>query len=192
MKIWGFGAEESAVEAAQANVDRARAKHDGLVAQLQDAERELASLKAAAIDSAMERGRLDDEGNDIAAASAGCETLRAAVARAQRELTDAQATLAHEQDQAERSKSVATVEQLQQDMREPFEQLISAIAKLLPLVQRAGMFSLDVQQVAGLLQQWELDASDALQITTTALKLHDRSSGAGTNISALHRPGFAT
>lgn len=180
MKIFGFGQEQNAVEQAEAAVEKATAKCDRIRTQLTDTERELGVSKEAAADHAAEGHSLDDWAHDIAAQEAACSALKTALGRAASELVEAQGTLAYEQDQAERTRSVAEIEALRADMREPFEQLISAIAKLLPLAKQAAVYQLDMQQVAGLLEQWSVDASAAVEIANTGLAHHAEAIRSGT------------
>ena len=173
MKLFGLGSEPSAVEIAEQQVARAQSKHADLTVQLHDVEKQLIVLRAEAVDHAMECGRLDDDRADaIASAVAGCDTLTQAVARASAELAQAQTELAAEQDRAQRSKSIAEIEALQVAMKEPAAQLVASITKLLPLVKRGAVFSLDLQQVGALMEQWAVDASAAVEIANTGLLQH--------------------
>jgi hypothetical protein len=141
-----FGRTETPVEAASAAVERARGRHEGLIVQLRDAERELASLKSAAVASALAHGRLDDDTSaDVAAGTASVETLNVVVVRAAMDVQEAQAALVHEQDQAQRAKSIEEIERLRADMAEPCEQLLSAIRTLVPLMKRGADFALDAK-----------------------------------------------
>src|SRR6476661_5753367 len=105
MRLFGFGQEPSAVEAAEQQVARAKEKRDALVTQLQDAQRELEQAKQAAISDCMELGHLDAEGsNTIASLAASVETLQQAVVKASASLEEANRAHGHEVDQAQRAE----------------------------------------------------------------------------------------
>jgi hypothetical protein len=187
MKLFGvFGAEPTPVEAAEHRVRVMQERRTRLATQVADAQRELTQRKDAATTAALDHGSdIDEHGAEIASQAATCDALTAALDTAQRELTEAQAALAHEQDQAERARSVAEIETLRQDMIAPFEQLIAAIATLLPLAKRGADFNPDVAQVAGLLSQWSIDGPQAARVTTTALDHHAQSIRSGVGRATL-------
>ena len=172
MRIFGFGTDEaSPVEAAQVRVDQAQRKHADLVLQLRDIERELAALKSTAIDSAMERGRLDDFSNDeIASVSAGCETLQQAVARAQVDLVDAQTKLAEAKDAADRERSIAAINTIVTAIDEPLQRFLAALADLTNAVKRGADVSLDAKSLLGFLELANAELPTAAAATVTALK----------------------
>ena len=141
MKLFGWGSESSPISVAQAVVDRCQRKAADLCLQQQDAQRELAQAKQASIEQAMEYGHLTDDSLELASHTASVEILAAAVAKASADRADAEQQLAEAKDAEQRSKSVAEVEQLQANWREPADQLTDALAKLVPLARRGGRFS---------------------------------------------------
>ena len=170
MKLFGWS-DPDPVEIARQNVVKAQQKNDGLVTQLQDAEKELASLRAQAVADTMELGH-DPGGLEIAAQAASCETLRAATDRAQGELQEATRAHGREVDQAERSASIAEIEQLQSDLRGPATQLLETVDQLVPLLKRAANLTPDACALAALVELWHIELPQAFQVLQTALQLH--------------------
>ena len=77
----------------------------------------------------------------------------------------------HEENQAERSKSVAEIERLQQDMVVPFEQLIDAAESLL-LCEKGRDLLRSTLAVSGWIEQIGAEAPQAFETTNTGLEWH--------------------
>jgi hypothetical protein len=162
-------AATSPVEQALQSIDMAMAKCERIRTQLTDTERALGVSKEAAADHAASGHSLEDWGQDIAAQEAACSALRTALTRAEDEFKQAQAELAHEQDQAQRAESIKQIEQLQEDMAEPTGQLLDAIKRLRPLLSRGASFALDIKQILGLVEQLAIELPGAFELTRAAL-----------------------
>jgi hypothetical protein len=191
MKLFGFSTTDpDPVKQAQSEHDRAKEKRDQLAEQLGGAERGLVEAKQRAADAALD-GTLDglqDLSSDAAIAAATVDALGTAFSQAEAAVRGAQVKLAGELDRLERNKSIAAIETLQRDMAAPFEQLIAAIATLLPLAKQAAAYQLDMQQVAGLLEQWSVDASAACEISKAGLTHHAEGIRSGTVRARLPAP----
>ena len=172
MKLFGvFGTDDATrIIAAEQRVAKAKGKLAALGVQLQDASRELEELRQAAVADAMERGRLDDSGNDIASASAGVQTLNSAIQKVTTELQAAQAALAAQQDAEARSKSVTEINAIVASIDEPLKRLLAALADLTDAVKRGANVSLDAKQLLGFLELASAELPVASAATVTALE----------------------
>jgi hypothetical protein len=182
MKLFGSRAELNAAEQAQAALDTAQQKADRLSAQAAQAQSELARVKQQAADAASLESpfALEEAAAAVSTAVATHEALSSALDTAVDELHQAETTLAHEIDCAQRTASIAEVRGLVDQIEACSQPLTSAVGTLVKVLQRAAPITHDARNVCGF---FEVVAGDLPQMIASAQQalewhIHQIESGA--------------
>jgi hypothetical protein len=190
MRLFAREQTQTPVEAAEQDVAKARQRCDRLSAELQAAQSQLATSKAAASEAALagDSNGLADLAEQIATQEAAASALGAALNTASGEVAAAIEQLANVQDAEQRSESIRELQGLVDQIQSAGLPFKAALRDLVGLLNRGGEISADARAVAGLFAQLEVDADQLLNTATVALGIYAKQIEGGTSRATLPRP----